>query len=59
MSVGLIKKILQIAFIIILLIDAALLSSDVIELQEEMVDAYIEMQNSAADAIKEIYQKNL
>ena len=49
MSVGLIKKILQIAFIIILLIDAALLSSDVIKLQKEL--------NSAAQLINQKEQE--
>ena len=49
MSVGLIKKILKTTFIIFLLIDAALLSSDVIKLQKEL--------NSAAQVINQKEQE--
>ena len=49
MNVGLIKKILQTTFIIFLLIDAALLSSDVIKLQKEL--------NSAAQLINQKEQE--
>ena len=56
MSTGLIKKILQTTFIIFLLIDVALLSNNVIELQKEL-DSATQVTNQKEQKIELLYKE--
>ena len=56
MSVGLIKKILQTTFIIFLLIDVALLSNNVIELQKEL-DSATQLTNEKEQEVELLYKE--
>lgn len=56
MSVGLIKKILQTTFIIFLLIDVALLSNDVVELQKEL-DSATKLINEKEQEVELLYKE--
>ena len=56
MSVGLIKKILQTTFIIFLLIDVALLSNNVIELQKELNSA-TQLTNEKEQEVELLYKE--
>ena len=56
MSVGLIKKILQTTFIIFLLINVALLSDDIIELQKEL-DSATQLINKKEQEVELLYKE--
>ena len=56
MSVGLIKKILQTTFIIFLLIDVALLSNNIIELQKEL-DSATKLINQKEQEVELLYKE--
>ena len=56
MSVGLIKKILQTTFIIFLLINVALLSNNVIELQKEL-DSATKLINQKEQEVELLYKE--
>ena len=56
MSVGLIKKILQTTFIIFLLINVALLSNNVIELQREL-DSATKLINQKEQEVELLYKE--